>query len=62
MDLHLGGKTVLITGGSRGIGLACAEVMACEGCRVAFLASERAQMRNGLTITVDGGWSRGIYP
>ena len=34
MDLKLSGKTVLITGGSRGIGFACAMGFAAEGCSV----------------------------
>ena len=34
MDLNLGGRSVLITGGSKGIGFAVAETMAAEGCRV----------------------------
>ena len=34
MDLKLNGKTVLITGGSRGIGFACAMGFAAEGCTV----------------------------
>src|SRR6202011_6045486 len=34
MDLNLSGKTVLITGGSRGIGFACAMAFAGEGCAV----------------------------
>lgn len=34
MDMQLRGKTVLITGGSKGIGLACAQGFAAEGARV----------------------------
>lgn len=36
MLLELGGKTALVTGGSRGIGLAIARVLHEEGCRVAL--------------------------
>ncbi len=36
MDLGLGGKVVLITGGSKGIGFACARAFAREGARVAI--------------------------
>ncbi|MBI4081676.1 MAG: SDR family oxidoreductase [Candidatus Lambdaproteobacteria bacterium] len=34
MELHLKGKTVVVTGGSRGIGVACAAGFAAEGCRL----------------------------
>jgi 3-oxoacyl-[acyl-carrier protein] reductase len=34
MDLHLAGRTVLITGGSKGIGLGCARQFAAEGCNL----------------------------
>jgi NAD(P)-dependent dehydrogenase (short-subunit alcohol dehydrogenase family) len=36
MDLELAGKTVFITGGSKGIGLACADAFLAEGARVAI--------------------------
>lgn len=38
LDLHLSGKTALITGGSMGIGRACAEVLASEGCSLHLAA------------------------
>lgn len=34
MDLGLGGKTALVTGGSHGIGFCVARALAAEGCRV----------------------------
>jgi len=36
MDLELGGKVVVICGGARGIGRACAEAFAREGARLAI--------------------------
>jgi NAD(P)-dependent dehydrogenase (short-subunit alcohol dehydrogenase family) len=38
MNLHLDGKTVLITGSSKGIGLAIAQGFAEEGCRLRLVA------------------------
>jgi len=38
MDLQLAGKTVLITGGSKGIGRATAELLAEEGCNLVLVA------------------------
>lgn len=40
MDLGLTGKTALITGGSKGIGLGCARALAAEGCQVALAARD----------------------
>ena len=38
MDLQLAGKTALITGGSKGIGRATAEIMAAEGCNLILVS------------------------
>jgi len=45
MDLNLRGKSVLITGGSKGIGRACAEILASEGCTLHLAARDRTALR-----------------
>lgn len=42
MDLQLQGKSVLITGGSRGIGFACAALFAAEGADVTIAGTSAA--------------------
>jgi NAD(P)-dependent dehydrogenase (short-subunit alcohol dehydrogenase family) len=44
MDLQLSGKRALITGGSKGIGRATAEVLADEGCDVTLIARDQAAL------------------
>jgi NAD(P)-dependent dehydrogenase (short-subunit alcohol dehydrogenase family) len=44
MDLELGGKTAIVTGGSRGIGKAVARTLADEGMDVAVVARGQADL------------------
>lgn len=60
MDLELAGRTVLVTGGSKGIGLACARLFALEGAKVAIVSRDagnlekaRAQLHEeGLKVSI----------
>jgi len=59
MDLNLKGKRALVTGGSKGIGRACAQVLAEEGCTVtiasrdaAALAAAAADIKAATGVTV----------
>ncbi|MEO7241732.1 MAG: short-chain dehydrogenase/reductase [Variovorax sp.] len=49
MDLHLADKTVLVTGGSKGIGLACAESFAAEGCNLILVARNQENLEAAQT-------------
>ena len=58
MDLELTGHVAVVTGGASGIGLACAQRLAREGCRVALwdvsaAVQEAAAMLAGLALSVD---------
>jgi NAD(P)-dependent dehydrogenase (short-subunit alcohol dehydrogenase family) len=50
MNLSLDNKCVLITGGSRGIGLACAVAFAAEGARVALCSRNWANLDAAVVV------------
>jgi NAD(P)-dependent dehydrogenase (short-subunit alcohol dehydrogenase family) len=49
MDLDLKGKAVIVTGGSKGIGLACARQFLNEGARVAIVSRSQANIDRALS-------------
>ena len=49
MDLQLTDKHALITGGSKGIGLACAKGFLAEGARVTLVSRDRATLEAART-------------
>jgi len=48
MDLQLTRQHALITGGSKGIGLACAQGFLREGCRVSLVSRSQAHLELAL--------------
>jgi len=44
MDMGLAGRTALITGGSKGIGLSIAQMLAQEGCNLNLVARQQAEL------------------
>jgi NAD(P)-dependent dehydrogenase (short-subunit alcohol dehydrogenase family) len=60
MDLGLAGRVVLVTGGSKGIGLACAKAFAAEGARIAVCSRShdnveraRAELEDAFAFVAD---------
>ncbi|WP_377299294.1 SDR family oxidoreductase [Rhizobium sp. SGZ-381] len=49
MQLDLAGKTVVVTGGSKGIGFACAQSLLAEGARVVICSRSQANIDRALT-------------
>ncbi len=65
MDLQLDGKRVLITGASKGIGLACALAFAREGAEPILVARDDAALRAAAETIRDAtrrGPSRWTWP
>lgn len=55
MDLGLKGKTVLITGGSKGIGRRCADYFAEEGAHVSLCARSKAEVDDTVATLAKAG-------
>jgi len=62
MDLELTGKTAIVTGSSRGIGLAIAKALVAEGCSVTICARGAAKLDSAAAELADlaGGADRRI--
>jgi 3-oxoacyl-[acyl-carrier protein] reductase len=55
MDLGLVGSKAIVTGGSKGMGLAIAEALASEGASVAVMARDRAALDSAVELLRDAG-------
>ena len=53
--IDFGGRTVVITGGSRGLGLVLARQFAAQGARVCLLARDTGELQRALDQLVDQG-------
>ena len=58
MDLGLSGKVALVRGGSQGIGRACAERLAQEGCEVLIVARSGAGLEQAAAAIADASGRR----
>ncbi|MEA3299689.1 MAG: SDR family oxidoreductase [Pseudomonadota bacterium] len=54
MDLQLKGKTALITGGSKGIGLEIALTLAAEGCNIGLCARHKNEVEAAAKVAEKG--------
>jgi 3-oxoacyl-[acyl-carrier protein] reductase len=55
MDLGLTGATAVVVGGTRGMGLATAQCLAAEGCRVAVVGRDAARLAEAAKTLSDAG-------
>ncbi|WP_174292303.1 SDR family NAD(P)-dependent oxidoreductase [Sphingomonas bacterium] len=59
-NLSLAGKTALVTGGSRGIGAACAKLLAARGAAVVVTYSKSAEQAEQVVAEIAGGGGKGF--
>ena len=57
MDLGLKDKIAVVTGGTEGIGLACAKVLAQEGAKVFVCGRSREKLQNAVAQANEEGWT-----
>jgi len=59
MDIRLDGKSAIVTGGSKGLGLAIAKEYAASGANVAILARDQASL-NDAKAEIEKGAAKGV--
>lgn len=63
MDLELQGRHVLVTGASKGIGLACVQAFLKEGARVSMVSRDEGNLRHAwqALTCIDPGWAGQVH-
>ena len=57
MNLELTGKVAIVTGSSRGLGLASARALVAEGCRVTMCARGKDALDEAVRELAGRGWA-----
>src|SRR4051812_46587050 len=57
MDLGIAGKVALVSGGSKGVGRACALALAAEGCKVMIVARGREAIDDTVKAIREAGYT-----
>lgn len=60
MNLSLNNKKAIVCGGSKGIGLACAQVLAAEGATLVLIARTQADLENAVS-SLPGGKDKHFF-